>query len=590
MAQNVNKPDYFSQFKDAPAKDKPDYFSQYDDAPSETFAAPTKTESFVRGAAQGATLDYADEITGGIEGLVNSFKKDTKFSDEYAKSRDESRANFKAAEEANPKTYLSGQLTGGAATALVPGGMVAAAGKAVGGLVKGTGALASIMRAGATAGATGGVLGAVQGSGASEAKDFKGIASDTVKGGGIGGITGGVLGGGLSGVAKLLPGTRNSVSNNLWDKVLGVSVGDDAAEVAGKYFKDPDARNAMVKMANKDTVNEIKQTVVKSITDDVANLRRQAAEEGSRLLTPVDGKMGERVDGLRAKVANSYKPAADSMNGKTGQNLRALVEEVEQILSGNNVAVLKVLGEDIGERLVSAPNAQTMRDVRDAIKKQLFKQGDPGQGVKDSISQTEATTMTKMLKETQLAFKSIPEAAKADSLYAKASQYSQAVESKLYKNGEVSSAAVESWILGKGAAGAVEDKDHIFKLRELVMQEFQDAGVATKNFGKDSVAQARDIQDWNRLGVGENTGRSLGGMTATGVLAQLGFTIGTAGLGGVFAFAATQPRQYLRALAKIESLSADDHKVIKAIFRAMNEGGRRGRNDLAQDKFGDKKD
>ena len=78
-----------------------------------TSAQPSKTESFVRGAAQGASMGFADEITAAGEAL---------FTDKpYTQAREESRAAYTEAKEANPKTSFVGEMGGAAATALIPG-------------------------------------------------------------------------------------------------------------------------------------------------------------------------------------------------------------------------------------------------------------------------------------------------------------------------------------------------------------------------------------------------------------------------------------------------------------------------------------
>ena len=61
-------------------------------------------ESGVRGVAQGATLGFADELAGALEATKETLLSPEAKSwlDEYKRSRDESRAAYKAAEEANP--------------------------------------------------------------------------------------------------------------------------------------------------------------------------------------------------------------------------------------------------------------------------------------------------------------------------------------------------------------------------------------------------------------------------------------------------------------------------------------------------------
>ena len=74
---------------------------------------PSILESVGRGALQGASMGFADEIAGAI-GAATSKKT-------YTEARDESRAAFDLAKSTNPKAYLAGEVGGGFAGALAPG-------------------------------------------------------------------------------------------------------------------------------------------------------------------------------------------------------------------------------------------------------------------------------------------------------------------------------------------------------------------------------------------------------------------------------------------------------------------------------------
>lgn len=144
---------------------------------------PGKLASLGRGLLQGATLGFADEIAGGVEALTSDKT--------YAQARDESRAAFKAAQEANPKMFAAGEIGGGVATALVPG-----LGLAKGAATVGKAAL------------TGAKLGAAAGLGGSEADltqgDLRGAAWDA----GVGALLGagaGAAGQKLAGAVKGAP-------------------------------------------------------------------------------------------------------------------------------------------------------------------------------------------------------------------------------------------------------------------------------------------------------------------------------------------------------------------------------------------------
>lgn len=131
-----------------------------------------KLESFLRGAAQGATFDFGDEITGAVEAALTDKT--------YEQARDESRANYKEAQTQNPISYFGGNVAGGLA---VPGlGTGAIATK---GLIGGSKAL-QLAKAGALAGG-------LTGLGSSEDTGM-GLVKDTAAGATLGGVLSPVVG------------------------------------------------------------------------------------------------------------------------------------------------------------------------------------------------------------------------------------------------------------------------------------------------------------------------------------------------------------------------------------------------------------
>jgi hypothetical protein len=108
------------------------------------------TEAFGRGALQGASLGFGDELAGAIAALGVpdariQYPEGAGFGERYATARDFYRAKNSGAREAYPKTYVGGQIAGGLAA---PGiGTVAK----VGTLSNGA-RIAALAGAGATAG------------------------------------------------------------------------------------------------------------------------------------------------------------------------------------------------------------------------------------------------------------------------------------------------------------------------------------------------------------------------------------------------------------------------------------------------------
>lgn len=127
--------------------------------------APGMLESAGRGALQGATLGFGDELAGGAQAVWDAAGKNST-SDlvkDYIKHRDEARIANERAQKANPWSYGLGQVAGGI-------GSLAAAPEAIAG-----------------AGLKGAVgLGALQGVGSSNANTVGGQAVDALKGAGFG--------------------------------------------------------------------------------------------------------------------------------------------------------------------------------------------------------------------------------------------------------------------------------------------------------------------------------------------------------------------------------------------------------------------
>lgn len=88
--------------------------------PAPTPADRSYLESFGRGAMQGYTSGFPDEITGAVESAITGKN--------YKTARDESRKAYREAEEANPVTYNAGMIGGAVGQALTPYYNIAAKG------------------------------------------------------------------------------------------------------------------------------------------------------------------------------------------------------------------------------------------------------------------------------------------------------------------------------------------------------------------------------------------------------------------------------------------------------------------------------
>lgn len=103
---------------------------------------PGITESTLRGVAQGASLGFSDELSGGLgtaRDVAESYlsgKETPDISSLYEQYRDLERKKNEAAQKVHPNLYGAGELGGALATSFIPGAQIGtlAKGAAIGGL------------------------------------------------------------------------------------------------------------------------------------------------------------------------------------------------------------------------------------------------------------------------------------------------------------------------------------------------------------------------------------------------------------------------------------------------------------------------
>lgn len=184
-------------------------------------ASRSAAGSVARGAREGATLGFGDELLAAGETAVSdpallgraAFGGETAdlqaLRERYRAARDRRRMEDEASREANPGLYFAGSLVGGAAVP-VPG-----LGGATGGITRTTGAIVPRIAAGTgraiRAGAAGGAIAGAGMSDAEVAEDAAGLLRDTAEGAGVGAGAGAVIGGGAEvarGIARARPAVR----------------------------------------------------------------------------------------------------------------------------------------------------------------------------------------------------------------------------------------------------------------------------------------------------------------------------------------------------------------------------------------------
>jgi len=274
----------------------------------------SETESGLRGLAQGASLGFADELTGGAEALWNKAKGNPEeFGRLYAQARDESRNAYKAAETANPKTYGAGELGGMIGTAFIPG------------LNAGTGA-----RLAATVG-KGALQGGLAAAGNTENDVLsQGGATDIAKGVGLGAL-GGAAGygigksttAGFNGLGKLLAGqgdNLNQVAENLAVKATGATgkQAEKFSEGTGRELLD----RGIVKFG--DTPERIAERAAEAQTASGKNIGAALDELDSR---GVNVSVDNIAQTLKEKIsALEGRPAMNDLKLKLQKELENISE------------------------------------------------------------------------------------------------------------------------------------------------------------------------------------------------------------------------------------------------------------------------
>ena len=290
-------------------------------------SGPSQLESGLRGAAQGASLGFADEVTGGLEAAKDLIlDPSTGISDlpaRYSQHRNESRANYLSSEKANPGTYLTGNVVGGAATMLVPG-LNAAKAATMAGRV-GAGALA------------GGRVGAIGGFGASEGSDVSEIIRDTGKGAAVGAAMGGATPVVMDKViAPAIKSSMQKGSQLLQKAVRGVT--DTSEEMVNRA----QAAGGSAAIKNAPTASENTQNLLEKIK----NLKNRVSEgsgasreilEAENVIIPKD-KIHGAIDSEIASIKSSGV-FTDDVERTLGR-LEKLKGRVDGDLSGNSAKSL----------------------------------------------------------------------------------------------------------------------------------------------------------------------------------------------------------------------------------------------------------
>jgi len=312
---------------------------------------PSQGESALRGAAQGASLGFSDELAGLGGGVADMTKAlfsgeldEASFVDFYRKHRDEARAANVAAQEANPLTYLGSEIAGGL---VMPGG---AGTQAVKGLSKGAKVLQGAK--------TGAGFGAAAGLGMSEQDSVMGDVVETAKGAALGSVVGGAI----PAVAGAIRGGSKGVVDmaQAFDPSKGIIKGVTGYQLPGTL-----AKKAQIQAGDmsEDLAGSKILPSGKLVADDAA---QEALNQGFRgdVIQPLKS-LGSRGKHLARKMVNvaekSQKDARFALDNRpsdiVGDEMMDRVNEVRKINKRAGVSVNKEAAKLKGKFVDALPVA-----------------------------------------------------------------------------------------------------------------------------------------------------------------------------------------------------------------------------------------
>lgn len=398
MADNFNWNDF--QAEETPAN-KAGSFNWEDFDADQEAPEVSKLESLGRGISQGLSFDTMDELTGATEAGAKALVGQDSYKDllqNYKKYRDESRADYKAAEEANPSTYMSGDVGAGIATGLLTGGAGAVANLGKVGLKQGAKELAK----------QGLKQGAAYGLGSSEAELLdgdllrledsslgipmpKGAIGDTLVGAGVGATVGAVLPSVVKGAGKAVGALGETIADkapaltekatqafdlaqrgiNTVGKKAREAVGTDASDIANKLIKDfrtqykegSDKVGTALKSRDSDidfstSLKELEDTLKVSgmLPDDLAKIQRELD-----LYKEITNT--ETVDPGLKKAIEKMEKLIEQQKGEAsvlGQNVNFVPQEPTE--GGRFLQTLKTTAEPTGETSAKVMQVEVPED------------------------------------------------------------------------------------------------------------------------------------------------------------------------------------------------------------------------------------
>lgn len=320
-------------------------------------------EAGARGAVQGATFGFSDEIGGALGGAYDALTSDKSLKDAYIENRDRIREADRKAAEDSEMAYGVGNLGGGIASGIATGGAS---------LVGKGATLLAKMGLGAAEGAG---YGALSGVGSSDAEDVGGVAKDAAIGGIIGGAAGGTMPAVISGVAtglKNLPSSVNAmkygVGKNFMTPAEKAALGEISGEEAQRLAGFTGGGTAAERRGLMQEVEHTSQLAEKAREAEQATLsRQQRATEKKLVLAEKENNLARAHSTLDTDtILNERMKLEDALarkGEKVTDDLTNLSNRIVADTRDTHTAAQAQFGQDINKVITSIPEDITIKDA-----------------------------------------------------------------------------------------------------------------------------------------------------------------------------------------------------------------------------------
>lgn len=388
-----------------------------DDTPEAEIAAAIESHSskpgvtggdVARGALQGATLNFGDELRAGASAALGSLMGQGGFGDLYDSTVDYERRKMDEFSQNHPVAAGASQVAGGLLTGIPAGARMAATqgGKALAANIASKGLMGRIGAQAGLGAVSGGVTGAIGGAG--NAESMGDIPREAAQGATLGAVAGGLLGGATEG---LMTGGRAAVEGirRARDPAIQASRNlEKAAQRAGTTVDDMLLRAEAMDGTLADT-NDAAREMLETVTNQPGAARGEALglleprsrSAGKQLLSDLGpGKKFETLSALkdyRKQVASPQYEKAFKAGVPHTDTLEKVFSDIEEFAPGvweqaKKLGKLKlanagksITGSELGDARPSLQGWQYLKERLDDMIDAAYKNGNSkaGSAIKD---------------------------------------------------------------------------------------------------------------------------------------------------------------------------------------------------------------